>query len=157
MFGEKRSMIYEVQLVGSDKRKKISAVTPADAAAAFSREVDLPQSGWVVVEGEDRTITQYAVRNAATCELDKVAIQTPEASPVKIVTSPSALAISFVILAVLDFIVGGVGFIVGNTVLGMGGVSGGLMLLALAKVIACLHEGVQRLASIQEMLDSRKE
>jgi hypothetical protein len=150
-------MTYIVQLVGSDEKKKIIAETPSDAATAFGQEVALPQSGWILVEGSDGTLKQYAVRNAAICEGDEVLVHATEAPPIKTNVSSSALATTFVILGVLDCIAGVVGFFVGNTLLAIAGISGGLMLLALAKVIACLHEGVQRLASIQEMLASRKE
>jgi len=79
-----------------------------------------------------------------------------QASPLPTPRS-SVLAMIFVVLGVLDLIVGAVGVSLTNTFLAIAGFSGGLVLFALAKVIACLHEGVQRVAHIQSMLASRKE
>jgi hypothetical protein len=68
-------MIYRVHIVGSFETKKFEAATPADAAAAFGREVNLPQSGWILVEGNDWTIKQYAVSDVPVGHEDNVALQ----------------------------------------------------------------------------------
>jgi hypothetical protein len=79
----KEPIIYTVHVVGSDEKKKFNTVTPTDAAIAFSREVVLPQSGWILVHGSDGTTEQYVVRNATVCDSDE-GLKTPASSPTPI-------------------------------------------------------------------------
>ena len=68
----------------------------------------------------------------------------------------SALAAVFTVLGVLDVLAGIIiGLAMQNMFIAIVGISGGLMLFALAKIISCLHEGVQRLANIQGILSSK--
>ena len=75
----------------------------------------------------------------------------------------SIVAGFLIFFSVLDFLGAGLGILLwfgGNSaenqfgiVLLIGGISGGFVLLAFAKIIQCLHEAAYRLRNIQDMIE----
>ena len=147
-------MEYTVQLVGTDSKvKKLEAQTATEAAEKYSGQVALPTSGWLLVRGKDETVEQFQILDSMIGEPSAKKGGKKSASPeVDTDVSGSALAAVFGVLGGLELLASVVLFFMGNIKFAVVSIASGLILLALAKVIECLHEGVARLTGIQRLL-----
>lgn len=144
-------MKYTVHIVGNDSESvQITANNAEEASNLFINTTSPEKEGWALVWDEKGQSTQFPVTKKTHPNED---FKESTIRPKAIVPNPSysATAIFLAVVAVLYLVysiysIAVIGF--RNTIFHLVAVT---FLIAAAKITACLHEGVKRLASIQQV------